>query len=253
MEPIDPSRLVYYDFDLKNITVMRSRFPNGTVTHYSKGRQKHLLHFVLSGSREYLCNGRRFTVPTGTILLITDGTAYTSRPMDNCSGIGICFNTDIQLSKGIYYEWADSSGASKFFEQLEQIILCEPAALMKLKITLFRLLHSLVSVPPKDVAVIRPAVEYIGSHFVENLPVSLYAKCCNMSESYFRRRFRECMGCSPIEYRNELRFKEAERLYLQGQTLQLIAEQLGFYDAGCLCKQYKKHTGHSLKRTTEMV
>ena len=56
------------------------------------------------------------------------------------------------------------------------------------------------------------AVDFISAHFRENLPISDYAAACSFSESYFRWRFIERFGISPIDYRNDLRFREVRRM-----------------------------------------
>ena len=63
----------------------------------------------------------------------------------------------------------------------------------------------------------------------------------------FRKKFTEYTGRSPIQYRNELRFAEARRLYSEGLSINEIACELGFFDAGYFSKLYKKANGHSLK------
>ena len=61
------------------------------------------------------------------------------------------------------------------------------------------------------------------------------------------------MGISPIDYRNEIRFRKAKQLYQKNYTLQEIAEKVGFSDASYLSKMYKRHTGTSLKADSEIV
>ncbi len=253
MEKLMPSQLAYCDFDLKNITVSKHSFPDDRPISYPSGREKDLVHFILSGTREYTFEGETFTVSAGTALFIPDGTVYSTRSFESCTGIGICFECGIPLVPGIHRRWNDLSRIPDLFEKMNELYLFEPASLLKLKFTLMRLISHLISDSGDAPAALRPALIYIAEHFTENQPISVYANECNMSESYFRRKFSSVMGRSPITYRNELRFKEAERLYRQGMTLQAIAEKLGFYDAGCLCKQYKKHTGGSLKRSLEVV
>lgn len=59
------------------------------------------------------------------------------------------------------------------------------------------------------------AVDFISAHFRENLPISDYAAARSFSESYFMRRFVERFGISPIDYRNDLRFREVRRMCLE--------------------------------------
>ena len=95
-------------------------------------------------------------------------------------------------------------------------------------------------------AVLIPAFDMLNTRYRENLSVKEYADKCHMSESHFRKKFTEYTGKSPIQYRNELRFAEARRLYLDGATMSEIANEVGFFDAGYFSKMYKKSNGHLL-------
>ena len=57
---------------------------------------------------------------------------------------------------------------------------------------------------------ILPALNEIYEKYNEKRPLSYYAGMCNMSESNFRKIFKECTGKSPIEFRNMLRIEEAK-------------------------------------------
>ena len=105
----------------------------------------------------------------------------------------------------------------------------------------------------QDYLVIKAAVEFINKHYKENLSIKLYADECNLSESYFRKKFREYFGKSPIDYRNQLRFAEAKRLYQNNYTTQEIAENLGFYDSGYMLKLYKRKMNRTLKADSKII
>ena len=62
-----------------------------------------------------------------------------------------------------------------------------------------------------------------------------------MNYSYFFRRFREIMGISPIEYRDNIRLEEAKRMILQGSSVKETAEAMGFPDMFTFSKKFKKH------------
>lgn len=88
------------------------------------------------------------------------------------------------------------------------------------------------------------AVKYIE----DNLNVSFYipelAKKCAMSESAFRRAFKENIGMSPIEYINKLKIQKAKQLLkIPEITINSICEQLNFYDMSYFYKIFKKETG----------
>ena len=262
------SQLIYSDFDLKNITVNKVTAPYfNEVNYLEKGRTQNLLHFMVSGGREYLVNNQRFTVPAGSVLFIPDKTAYCTKIVDsdkeNYSGISICFDMvqspheKLIITSDVYYEWGGNiSKVIDYFKDIEQMFSDSSMSVLRLKVKLFQLIYSLCGSDintSRNSDLIKPALVFIAEHYNENLPVSVYAEKCRISESYFRKKFLECTGMSPLDYRNELRLNEAKRMYQKNYNLQEIAEKVGFNDAGYLSKVYKRYTGSSLKCDAKYV
>lgn len=262
------SQLINCDFNITNIKVAKSFFECGEGADYStNGRRQNLLHLITSGERVYRFNGAELQLKKGAVLFIPDKTYYytTAKDYNNiiCGGIGICFDIydkngeKILIEPDIYYEWDDRKiKAAQYFENIDELYKNSPASLFTLKLTLLKLIHALAlskTTSKGEYTLLEPAFKFIAEHYTENLPVSLYAKQCKLSESHFRKKFLEYTGTSPIEYRNEIRFREAKRLYQKKYTMQQIAEAIGFSDAAYLSKMYKRHTGHLLKNDCEIV
>ncbi len=260
--------LINSDFDISNIRVVKSFFENGDTADYLlKGRNQNLLHLITSGKREYRITDRVLKLQKGALLFIPDTTKYLTFASDldgiACGGIGICFDIKdqngekIMLQPDIYCDWGDrQTKAAEYFEKLDSLYKYSPTSAFTLKLTLLKLIHTLVSsqtVLMGNHSIIEPAISFIAEHYNENLSVSTYAKQCKISESHFRKKFLEYTGLSPIDYRNEIRYREAKRLYQKNYTLQEIAERVGFSDAGYLSKMYKRHTGTSLRKDCEIV
>ena len=263
MNAVKINDLSHIDFDVRNIAVGRFDFPpRGENDYLEKGRQRNLIHFITSGNRLYKTEGESFTVPSGTVLFIPDGTKYLTRALhtkeSGCSGIGISFDIvdgcgkEIILEKGVFHDWRDYHNF--FLGLFEEAVRCSEESsrnILRMKSLLLRLLSRMVSNSGQNGLtknIIAPALTFIAQHYKENLPVKIYADQCNMSESYFRKKFVEHTGKSPIDYRNELRFAEARRMYAEGYNVQEIAAALGFFDAGYFAKIYKKANGHSIRK-----
>lgn len=75
---------------------------------------------------------------------------------------------------------------------------------------------------------ISPAIDYITLNFKETVPVSVYAKMCAMSETSFRKLFKELMGQKPTEFRTNLRLKHVEELALEGTPITEAILEAGF-------------------------
>ena len=80
-------------------------------------------------------------------------------------------------------------------------------------------------------------------------PISEVAKRYAMSESGFRKLFKDTFGMSPIQYRTEV--KLARATYLLDSTdmsVSEISDSLGFYDTAYFCKCFQNHTGLTPKQ-----
>lgn len=98
---------------------------------------------------------------------------------------------------------------------------------------------------------LKKAADYIHSHFrSEQISVAELAKMCSVSETYFRKLFRQYYGVSPKRYIIDLQLETAAQL-LQSQLYSVgeVCERSGFTDAkyfarlfhsrfGCTPKQY---------------
>ncbi|MBP3376067.1 MAG: helix-turn-helix transcriptional regulator [Clostridia bacterium] len=260
MKKISIKDLKFVDFDVKGVKGSIANFPINIETDYlSEGRQRYLLHMLTDGTRIYRTDKECITVSTGTIVFLPDGMRYHTSPVDvgekMCKGLSVIFDmidsdgNSIDLNDGMIHTWQDHREVFK--ELCTKILNCtlnEPDNILKIKSLLLRLIIELTrengGQPPEELV---PALEFISATYKENLPVKQYADKCHMSESYFRKRFTEYAGRSPIQYRNELRFAEARRLYSEGASINTIACELGFFDAGYFSKLYKKCNGHSLR------
>ena len=98
-------------------------------------------------------------------------------------------------------------------------------------------------------AKIRPAVDALKRNSELNHKMDHYAKLCNMSEGNFRRLFRECIGKSPVDYRNDIRLTNARALLQSGEfNVSEAAEATGFTNHSFFIRLYKKKYGHTPKQ-----
>ncbi len=90
-------------------------------------------------------------------------------------------------------------------------------------------------------------IEYIHAHFTEpDLTVLKISEMASLSESHFRKVFKEYFGTSPLQYVNNLRVKHALELLDSGYyKIYEIAEMAGFSDTKYFSTVIKKFTGAS--------
>lgn len=115
------------------------------------------------------------------------------------------------------------------------------------KSCLYRLLWRLdecQNLIPRKYARIKPALRQISENLQDDTTVSQYAEMCQISETTFRRLFREYTGLSPVEYRNNLRMQSAKRMLMSGKyTVSEVAYACGFDNISFFSRSYKKKFG----------
>lgn len=91
------------------------------------------------------------------------------------------------------------------------------------------------------------AAELLRSDY--DLSIGQIAKKYGISESGFRRIFKDTTGLSPVAYRLQYKLTRAEYL-LESTDMSIaeVAESLHFYDAAYFCKSFKAFTGLSPKQ-----
>ena len=93
---------------------------------------------------------------------------------------------------------------------------------------------------------ILPAIRMIAEQYTEELPVSHLALACGMSESVFRRVFRQAIGQSPANYLVSVRILMAKNLLLNtDEPILSIALSCGFPVLSTFNRQFRQKTGMS--------
>ena len=89
---------------------------------------------------------------------------------------------------------------------------------------------------------IRTALTYIYEHYSEAISIQeLSARCC-ISESHFRRLFRQVVGISPLEYIQHYRIRQACHLiYLNQEPINMIARRTGYRSLSSFNRQFQQY------------
>ncbi len=73
------------------------------------------------------------------------------------------------------------------------------------------------------------AVQYVQTHYAQQIPIEVLADVCFMSLTNFRRLFKTAMGCSPLQYITQVRIQKAqELLYTTELSVLDISLKTGF-------------------------
>lgn len=92
---------------------------------------------------------------------------------------------------------------------------------------------------------ITTAIEYIHDHFCDGeISISKLANLCSVSDTYFRKLFKEKTGITPLKYINRLRSNKAVELLQSGfYTVTEVSAKCGFENVYYFSLFIKKETG----------
>ena len=152
---------------------------------------------------------------------------------------GILFNDAHGTYGGLLEELAAKSDAAGPFDWLERLslsfkLLCEMARDTN---------RSELDAQNRKIS---PSLSYLQNNFTKNFPIDQLAQMCGLSTGHFRRIFSECLGMTPVEYRNKLRIQKAITLLKTGDlTVTEVAEAVGISDMKYFGKLFKSYAGVS--------
>lgn len=113
--------------------------------------------------------------------------------------------------------------------------------------------NSIGSISPNNK--IKKALDYIHVHFrSEEISISTLSDMCSVSETYFRKQFKNLYSVSPNQYIINLRLENASQL-LQSDlyTVAEVAEKSGFNDTKYFSRIFKKHFNMSPREFSKSI
>ena len=93
---------------------------------------------------------------------------------------------------------------------------------------------------------LKKSVAYLEKHYKEDIGGKEISEAGFVSESRMYHLFSEHFKCSPIEYKNKLRIKDAVEMLIQtNKSIETIAYELGFASSAYFRKVFHAITGYS--------
>ena len=105
--------------------------------------------------------------------------------------------------------------------------------------------HSTFSPVRKEPDRLKLVLDYLKSHYTDNVSLSRLASIADLSPFYLLRIFHERIGVPPHEYQTQLRVTHAKRLICKGFPISQAALQAGFFDQSHFSRNFKRITGVS--------
>lgn len=246
-------------FRVGNIDIQSVARPKNYKHSFRNGREKHGFIYVVSGSM--LDSFRNGSLPylraeKGDLVFIPKGSIYTGTYLEDNTKIKIIqfdlisgnlpayLSTPVKINHPRSYELVEA-----FFQPIEDRAPYHPFyTLSRLYELLWRIDEIEVRLPHKFKK-LQPALSELSEGWSKNEKVAYYADLCDMSEANFRRLFREYMGISPIDYRNNLRLNHAKNKLQSGEyNVSEAAYESGFTNLSFFIRLYKKKFGHTPKK-----
>jgi len=98
------------------------------------------------------------------------------------------------------------------------------------------------SLNDSDYRMLQQVFEYIDYNYMNDINAQTAAKLCNMSYSYFSRRFKAIMGKTFTNYLSYIRITEAEKLLLTtDMSMTDIALEVGFSSSSYFIQQFRQY------------
>lgn len=93
---------------------------------------------------------------------------------------------------------------------------------------------------------IRKAIIYIKEHLNCNLSLRTIADSVFLSESYLSKLFKQEMNLNLMQYINQCRVWEAEKLLASSrESIDVISRRLGYHHTSYFCRIFKQYTGET--------
>lgn len=256
------------DVNVTSVSGVERWWKRGNMNEYPDGRAENVLSYTIHGNKELYVSGEEspiFSVRSPAVFFIAANAPYASRTVlddDTDMGHTICVKFQLKDENGEeirisdpYLKWDISANEAvqKLFSKIIRFYLNAQVDQLKLKALVLNLLSELSGMCSDDRGQyagfddLLPAIHYIDVNYGKNFAIDELAKMCYMSNSHFRKRFKEYTGGESFtEYRNKIRVRKAEEL-LDNQlwSIDAIAQVCGFYDSSHFYRVYKKYTGET--------
>jgi AraC-like DNA-binding protein len=214
---------------------------------YAKGKPFFSFIFVTRGALEYFFNKdkKKLQLDSECALFIPKNYPYIATYLKNNTKIYILnFELDNEQLPEIFSKpiLLNMPEINLIFNSITFSNMSNPLFLAS---KIYELLYH-IDIPtittPHKYKKLLPAIKEFQQFYFKNEKMSYYSELCGVSESCFRRLFKEYTGQAPIEYRNSIRIANLKRLLSSGEfKINEAAYLVGFNNMSFFYEVYNKY------------
>ena len=237
------------DFRIHNVGFVSVLRNENFTFEYKTGKERFSFIYVKKGKMQYSFpkEKKKITIEKDDFLFVPKSIPYKSVYLaDNTIIKIIVFDIDTKRLPD-YLKIPFSKRSPHIKNLFDALTLEHTNSAFYLTSKIYEILYYMLNEninTPKKYQKILPAITHINKNYTQSNKLSYYAELCNMSESNFRKLFKEYTGKSPIEYRIDQRIEYAKKLLNTGEmTAFEVALECGFDDPAYFCRVFKKQTG----------
>lgn len=204
-------------------------------------------------------DGSKIKADIGDVVFISKGSRYTiyfdipeglvSHPLMVNFRLTDLKGEEIVLPVGAAKLLKDDGNLLPLFLKITQLYKNSSSVMLKAKT--LELIGNLFPLEPSDEC----CIAYINRHYTHSFSIPALAEKCAMSETAYRKRFKEITGQSPVAYINNLKIEKACNLLLDGELNATdISDFLNFDSVSYFYRVFKAVKGvtpKSFKETSD--
>ena len=253
---VDVKNISFVDFGLNHIvSIEQTWYDNSAFSYIDTARPDNGFHLIASGRAVYTDTvGGKLFAKEGDVIYLPKGKKYEVRfssdgQLVKCILINFVLRDadgkEILLSEDIIRLCNDKSG--ELLNKFQKISLIYKTKLdrLSIKIEFLKLIKNIVSLSSEmNDFTVTNCGEFIRKNYAERISVPDLAKKCHLSETTFRKRFKEHYLMTATEFIIKSKLDVAcEMLRSSEISVEEISNFLGFYDNSYFYKVMKKHKG----------
>lgn len=238
------------DFNIDSLIAARqSRKTGSRFSRVDRARSSHGLFLLLDYPATYdFLDGTYLHAKPGDVLLLPKGARYIcnfsipegkqTHPLLINFRLTDPEGNEVPLGDRVQRLCWDSGNLQAQFSAATGLYLSAAPAVLKAKV--YEIFGSIFPIVDADEC----CLGYISRHYTDKLSIPVLAQKCAMSESAYRKRFRQLTGRSPVQYITGLKVEKACQMLRSGDISPgQVSDFLNFYSLPYFYKIFKEHTG----------